>query len=432
MNKGTQSNKKYIFTLARVIFLIFVALVLPRFFLVEQNATIAPLNHEIFKLGIESLTDEFLSSLSPQSSADYTVGLVTNHTALDQKGNRTAEILLSKGLRVQKIFIPEDDFFAYKKNFNADLTDDKTEIPLAMLAHIDSLKKSREYNFNDVDVLFFDMQDSGINPSVAMTTLLKTLQSAAKQNKTMVVLDRPNLLGCSMEGIINDGANDRDEQIPVPMRHGMTCGELARYFNTTLLASPARLFVVPMQNYTRDLFSHASTAAHASLLTNIDAYYGASFLPVLGAVKPFDIGLGTDLAFSCLFLPESEGVSKQKWFELRALLKEQGIETSWHRYYNPKKRCYYSGLRFLVRNVDQFSPFNTVVTVVHFFKDAGVPLSFLPEFDHIFGGKKMRSFLEGKCARHDLEYAVNKGLKTFFNKAHSSLIYKPAPKVVLL
>jgi hypothetical protein len=86
----------------------------------------------------------------------------------------------------------------------------------------------------------------------------------------------------------------------------------------------------------------------------------------------------------------------------------------------------------LVRNVDQFSPFNTVVTVVHFFKDAGVPLSFLPEFDHIFGGKKMRSFLEGKCARHDLEYAVNKGLKTFFNKAHSSLIYKPTPKVVLL
>ena len=123
---------------------------------------------------------------------------------------------------------------------------------------------------------------------------------------------------------------------------------------------------------------------------------------------------------------------KQKWFELRTLLKDHGIETSWYRYTNPEKRTSFAGLRFLVRNIDQFSPFNTIVTIIQFFKESGMMLSFSPEFDRTFGGKKVRDFLEGKFSRHDLEYEVNKGLKNFFNKAHNAFIYKPAPKIVLL
>jgi hypothetical protein len=149
-------------------------------------------------------------------------------------------------------------------------------------------------------------------------------------------------------------------------------------------------------------------------------------------VAPFDVGMGTDMALSCLALPESLHFPKQKWFELRTLLKDHGIETSWYRYQNPKKQTTYAGLRLLVRNVDQFSPFNAIVTIVQFFKDAGIKLTFSADFDRAFGGKKMRDFLDGKFARHDLEYEVNKGLKNFFNKAHSSFIYKPSPKIVLL
>ena len=235
-----------------------------------------------------------------------------------------------------------------------------------------------------------------------------------------------------MEGMIADGARIHDESMPVPMRHGMTFGEIARYFNTTLLSKAACLYVVPMKNYKRTLFADAGHACNASLLTNIDTYYGSSFLTVLNSVTPFDIGVGTDLAFNCLALPESLHFPKQKWFELRSLLKDQGIETSWYRYQNPKRKNTYAGLRMLVRNMDQFSPFNAIVTIVQFFKDAGLKLSFSADFDRAFGGKKVRDFLEGKFSRHDLEHEVNKGLKNFFNRAQNSLIYKPAPKIVLL
>ena len=148
-----------------------------------------------FKLGIENVSQQFLSSLSPHGRLDYRVGLITNHTGIDQMGRRTLDILLSKGLPIKKIFIPEDDFLTYKKGSSWEMVDDLTHISISLLPHIDSLKKSTEYAFNNLDVIFFDMQDTGISPNSYLITLVKALQSSASQNKTMVVLDRPNILG---------------------------------------------------------------------------------------------------------------------------------------------------------------------------------------------------------------------------------------------
>ncbi len=437
MDKGKYCKKTYIISFLRVFLVLFVALVLPRFFFHDEKAIInsnngAPNNSiaSSFKLGLENISNEFLRSLSNSGRIDsYTVGLITNHTGLDQKGNRNIDILLAKGVRIKKIYIPEDDFYSYKKGINWEMIDDHTHLPIVLLPHIDSFKKSKEYAFKDVDVIFFDLQDNGISPSFHLATLVKSLQSAASQNKTIVVLDRPNMMGSSMEGILT-GGGPAEELLAIPMRHGMTFGELARYCNSMVLSHSAQLFVVPMQDYKRVSLDDAIVNSHASLFTNIDAYYGSSFLTILSSVGPFDIGIGTDMAFQCLAFPENLRFPKQKWFELRTILKQQGIETSWYRYKHSKNT--FAGLRLMVRNVDQFSPFATIVTILHFFKDAGIKLTYSSEFDRAFGGKKIRDFLDGKFSRHDLEHEVNKNLKTFYNKAQHSFIYKPAPRVVLL
>lgn len=439
MEKEKNCKKTYIISFLRVFLVLFVALVLPQFFFHdEKSVTISSngiqTNSSItsFKLGLENISSEFLRSLSNHGKIDsYTVGLITNHTGVDQRGKRNIDILLSKGVKIKKIYVPEDDFYSYKKGINWEMIDDHTHLPIVLLPHIDSLKKSKEYAFKDIDVLFFDLQDNGISPSSHLATLVKALQSAAAQNKTMVVLDRPNMMGSSMEGMLT-GGGPTEELLSIPMRHGMTFGELARYCNSMVLSQAARLFVVPMQEYKRVSLDDTMAIAHASLFTNIDAYYGSSFLTILSSVGPFDIGIGTDMAFQCLALPEGLRFSKQKWFELRTVLKQQGIETSWYRYTNAKKQATFAGLRLMVRNIDQFSPFATIVTILHFFKDAGIKLTYSSEFDRAFGGKKVRDFLDGKFSRHDLEHEVNKNLKTFYNKAQHSFIYKPAPRVVLL
>ena len=438
MDKGKNCKKTYIISFLRVFSVIFIALVLPRFFFSENVSSYqhGQSQHQqpqrSFKLGIENITSEFLASLSDKGTVTgYTAGLITNHTGLDQQGNRNIDILLAQGVRIKKIYVPEDDFYAFKKGNNWETIDDATRIPISILPHIDSYKKTKEFAFTGVDVLFFDVQDSGIIPNCHIAMLIKTLQSAASQNKTMVVLDRPNMMGSSMEGILN-GSGSSEELYSIPMRHGMTFGELARYCNASVLAHAARLFVVPMKEYSRTSYGDGLDARHASLLTNIDAYYGSSFLNILSTVGPFDIGIGTDNAFQCLALPESLRFPKVKWFELRSILKRHGIETSWHRYRNPQTGYTYAGLRLLVRNIDEFSSFSTIVTILHFFKDAGIKLTYSSEFDRACGGKKVRDFLDGKFSRHDLEHDVNKNLKNFYTKAQQFFIYKPAPRVVLL
>jgi uncharacterized protein YbbC (DUF1343 family) len=438
MDKRKNCKKTFIISFLRVFFIVFVALVLPRFFFLDEKAILISNTDKQksslatnFKLGLENISSDFLASLSHNGKVNsFTAGLITNHTGLDQKGNRNIDLLLAKSIRIKKIYVPEDDFYSYKKGINWEMIDDLTQLPIVLLPHIDSLKKSKEYAFKDVDVIFFDLQDTGMSISSHLITLIKSLQSAATQNKTLVVLDRPNMMGSSMEGILTSGPIE--ELISIPMRHGMTFGELAYYCNSMVLSHAARLFVVPMENYKRVSIDDVFATTHASLFTNIDAHYGSSFLSILSSVGPFDIGIGTDMAFQCLALPESLRFPKQKWFELRTILKQQGIETSWFRYPNPKKQATFTGLRLMIRNVDQFSPFATIITILHFFKDAGLKLTYSSEFDRAFGGKKMRDFLDGKFSRHDLEHEVNKNLKTFYNKAQHSFIYKPAPRIVLL
>lgn len=434
MNKGTGRNKKYIVSLIQVFFLIFCALIVPRCFLFDRCCSVCTLvpAETNFKLGVESVTQEFIDQLKARHGFAYTVGLITNHSAVDQKGRKTAHVLLSYGLPLKKVFIPEDDFAVYKKNNNSELPDDEDSFSLAMLAHTDQFTKTREFNFADIDVLFFDMQDSGISSSTASITLFKTLQSAIKHHKTVVVLDRPNFLGCAMEGILQEEGREKEDSLLLPLRHGMTSGELAYYFNNNHFNDAAALFVIPMQNYSRDLFANMHTSEQTGLLTNIDTHEATSLLPVLSTIKPFVVETTDNQWHSCLYLAETEGISKQKWFELRSILKELGIESTWHRYYNAKKKTHCAGLRFIIQDMQKFSVYNTVLTIVAFFKEAGVSLTFSPEFDQVIGGKKMRSFLEGKYARHELEYIVNKGLKTFFNRAYPSFIYKPIPKVVFL
>ncbi len=436
MDKGKNCKKTYIFSFVRVFFVLFVALLLPQFFFRDERSVSTSTSSQAqagpihFKLGLENISSDFLKSLSSNRKLDYTAGLITNHTGVDQKGNRNVDVLLSKGVRLKKIYIPEDDFYSYKRGANWEMVDDVTHVPIALLPHIDSIKKAKEYAFKDVDVLFFDLQDNGMSPSSHLAILVKALQSAASQKKIMVVLDRPNIMGSSMEGFLSANGS-AEELLAIPMRHGMTFGELARYYNSMILSQAAQLFVVPMQEYKRISCDDAMATLHGSLLTNIDAYYGSSFLTVLSSVGPFDIGMGTDMAFQCLALPESLKFPKQKWFELRTILKKYGVETSWYRYHTTHKQTF-AGLRLIVPNVDQFSSFATIVAILNFFKDAGIKLTYSSEFDRAFGGKKIRDFLDGKFSRHDLEHEVNKNLKMFYNKAQHSFIYKPAPRVVLL
>ena len=143
----------------------------------------------------------------------------------------------------------------------------------------------------------------------------------AEFDKNIVVLDRPNPLGYIMEGPIVSSDNLSFVSIaPIPLRHAMTVGELARYFNKFRLKKPAKLTIVPMKGYSRTRGLNGFWPKPLSPnITNEQSCFGYSFSGLLSEIKTFDVGMNTEKAFQyilfqkeCIFLLKN-GMNCEKY-----------------------------------------------------------------------------------------------------------------------
>ena len=432
MAMGIQPIHNYWLALLSVFCLIIFIFVLPQFYISYfQQPSEAPDTSETFKLGLENISQEFLRSLTPRKDFSYTVALVTNHTGKDQAGNRNVDILLQKELHIKKIFVPINGLNAENhKSACQKSIDPVTHIPIFNL-------QGRHINIEDlkgIDVIFFDLQDIGIRYSGPFGILVNVMEVAGRLGKTVVVLDRPNLLGDAIEGAF--GPTDIQQSflsVSVPVRYGMTIGELAQYCNKYLLKTAAPLFVVPMDHYNRHLYPYNAPIGKLSPnINSIESCHGYSFLGLLGEVAPFDIGIGTDKAFQCILLPYHIAFAKKQWSVLQEQLKDLGIDSKFYRYYSHRKKEFCSGLRVCIRDIGNFSLFKALVTTLEFFQKEGVPLKFSEQFGHIPGMYKIKELVQGTRKREDFKSELKYELEQFFVMATSSFIYKPYPKVVLI
>lgn len=441
MFRGVRRIICYGVSIARICCLFFIALFLPKLFITHIHSTSRAVSYQkpsSFRLGLENLSDSFLKKLTSRYGKNFKVGLVTNQSGRDQSGRRTIDILLAKGLHVSSIFAPEHgvDGKTVALRDVEDGKDVKSNIRVISLYRNGNTKKFDKSLLQDLDVLFFDIQDSGMRHYTYITTLFEMLESAALNDKTVVVLDRPNLLGPYMEGaLVASSLQSAISYAAIPVRYGMTIGELALYFNKELLKKSAKLHVVPMKNYNRYSFGANGLLAHLSPnITSMNSCYGYSFLGLLGEVRPFDIGIGTSRAFQCILLPETIKFSKKKWHKLHVMLEKRGVDNSFYRYYSARKKKYCSGLRLHITDINTFSSFSTLLMVLDFFKKQKVKLTFSKNFDRAMGTYKVREFFEGNLPKALLTDHVNKGLRAFFERASQSscFLYYPFPKIVIL
>lgn len=431
MLRGLNWLIQYLFSLLRVFSILAVALFLPQLYLWHTNLSqeaISRCQSTEFKLGIENLSDTlFKWFANDQKEAKPAIGLITNQTGVDQAGNYNIDILAGKGLTVKKILMPQGSDY---KNELAQSNRQIPKIPIIVSGSKGNDDIFSKKVLNDINILMFDMQDSGVRYYGYVSMLLKAMQAAGAYNKKFVVLDRPNLLGWCMEGSSTNDAQ-LSNQSSVPLRHGMTIGELATYFNKHVLAAPIDLHVVPMAHYDRqNQVRKPLMCALSRNINTIDSCYGYSFLGLLGEVAPFEIGIGTDKAFQCLLLPEHLKFPKQKWQELRSLLEDQGIESKSYRYYSSRKKEHCSGLRLHINDINHFSSFKTLLSILNFFKESGLKLTFSKQFDASLGTDKVRSLLQGKVLPAQLAVQVNDDLQNFFKKAFNCFLYKPFPKIL--
>ncbi len=203
-----------------------------------------------------------IDKLRPYTSvfAGKRVGIVCNHTARDSAGRHIVEVFRAlPGVKVTTLFGPEHGIYglAAAGEKIADNKDERFGIPVYSL--YGKTSKPTPEMLADVDILVFDIQDVGARFYTYIWTMALAMEAAAENDKLFVVLDRPNPIG----GIAVEGPLLETEQAsfvglyPIPVRHGMTVGELARMFNGENWLkdkAKARLLVVPIANWRRGMW----------------------------------------------------------------------------------------------------------------------------------------------------------------------------------
>ena len=244
---------------------------------------------------------EALAASTPPVLRGKRVGLITNQSGIDRTRRSTIDIMAaSTDYRLVALFSPEHGIRGTAREGDkvGDQRDSTTGLPVYSL--YGATNKPTPAMLDSVDALVFDIQDVGVRQYTYESTLAKGMEAAKEKGIPFVVLDRPNPVGGDIiEGGILDTAFRSFVGIyPMPSRHGLTIGELARYFNG-VFGIGADLTVVPMSGWRRDMWGDETGlpfVAPSPNLPRIEAiisYPGTVYLEGTNLSE----GRGTDFPF---------------------------------------------------------------------------------------------------------------------------------------
>ena len=238
------------------------------------------------------------------------VGLLTNHSGRDRHGTSTIDLLFrAPGVKLTALFGPEHGIRGTAEGgatveSGRDL---RTGVPIYSL--YGKTQKPTPEMLQGLDVLLFDIQDIGARPYTFVWTMAMAMEAAAAQHLPFVVLDRPNPITGRSEGPVMEMAMRNVGQpitgyYPVPLRHGMTVGEVARYINGEYSIG-AELHVVPVEGWRSDEWFDETGLPWINPSPNIRSLEAALNYPglVLSEATNLSVGRGTDRPFSYLGAP---------------------------------------------------------------------------------------------------------------------------------
>lgn len=253
------------------------------------------------------------------------VGLLTNQTGVDGQGRRTIDVLArADGVSLEAIFSPEHGVTGALDT--TDITNSRdaaTGIPVySVYGATDAARRPPQDVLKGLDAVLVDIQDAGVRFYTYETTLGYFLEAAAKAGMEIIVLDRPNpLTGSFVQGPVSDsGRESFVNYFPVPVRHGMTLGELAKMFNSER-GIGARLTVIPMEGWVRGDWYDSTGLAWVNPSPNLRSLTEATLYPGVALVEGTNVsvGRGTDTPFELLGAPWINGRELSAYLNARKI-----------------------------------------------------------------------------------------------------------------
>ena len=268
--------------------------------------------------GLDVLVEENFQSLKGKR-----VGLITNHTGLSRDGRRNIDLMLAAGVKLTALFSPEHGIAGKEDRENvANTKDEVSGLPVNSL-YLGANRRPSDDTLRDLDVLVFDIQDVGARFYTYTCTMANAMEEAAKRKISFVVLDRPNpITGTRVEGpILVPELKSFIGCAVMPVRHGMTMGELAQMINDEFHPK-ADLRVVAMKNWQRGDWFDSTGLPWVNPSPNMRSLNAALLYPGIGMLEGgtvYSVGRGTDAPF------EQIGADWMRGRELAAYLNGRQI-----------------------------------------------------------------------------------------------------------
>lgn len=301
------------------------------------------------------------------------VGIVTNHTGVDQNFVSTIERCKSHKapFRVTAIFAPEHGIngreYAYEQVAHSE---DHRGVPIYSLHG--TTRRPTKQMLSNVDVLIYDIQDVGVRSYTYISTLFYVMEEAARYKKRVVVLDRPN----PISGEVVDGPLLEQKwrsfigYINVPFCHGMTVGELAKYFNAEYKVG-CDLRVIPMKGWQRDMSFKDTGLGWVPMSPHIPEpdsplYYATT--GCIGELGLVNIGVGYSLPFKLI---GAEWIDAYRFAKLLNKQKMPGVHFipfHYKPFYGSYRGKNLNGVKIQITNPKIYKPCSTQFAILGILK----------------------------------------------------------------
>ncbi len=392
----------------------------------------------MLKIGLDNI-DEIL-----KTGNNKKIGLITNHTGLNS--NFISNITIFKRLfnkNFIKIFTPEHGLYGdeqagidiksyHDKNLDMEIVslygnDNKNDnIDDSMRENdISYLKKNMPVeHLKDIDILFFDIQDVGTRIYTYIATMVLSMEQCNKLGKEFVILDRPNPISRHIEGpILNVKFRSFIGIAEIPIRHGMTIGEIGKFYNETYLNSSLLLKVIEMDKWDKYYYNYMPWIMPSPNILTLNSaivypgqvmFEGLNISEGRGTTKPFEI-IGSP------WLNSYKIVNRMNSLDLNGIkFLEVKFIPQFSKYKN--ERC--DGIELYITDINKYEPYVASLKLINcIFEESYKNIIFYDKyFDKVNGTDKIRNALINNNI-DELIYDIRFSDNEFIDKIKEILLY---------
>jgi uncharacterized protein YbbC (DUF1343 family) len=355
------------------------------------------------------------------------VGLITNHTGRNRNGESTVQLLRNaQNVKLLALFSPEHGFEGQLDVAKiADTKDEPTGLKVYSL--YSETRRPTAAMLCEIDTLAFDIQDVGTRFYTYISTMGEAMQAAAEHRKRFVVLDRPNPInGVDVAGPMLDPRRESFVAFHrLPVRHGMTAGELARLFKQELKLD-LELEVIACEGWERTDAWDATGLVWVNPSPNMRSLTQAWLYPGIGLLETTNVsvGRGTDTPFEIVGAPWIDAKRLAAGLRQRPLKGTTFVPIE----FTPTaskfagQRC--GGVNIIITDRQQFKPLRTGFEIAAQLRQLYPDTWDAKAYTRLLGSKRtLEALLDGKPA-DEIEAVAREGVKEFIERRRRVLLYE--------